>query len=214
MDLNIDESYYRLNEVLQIMETMSGKAPRRVWIWRKIHLQGLLNYWFWAVASCRTNRMAATELAQRISDLSQTLDVTYDQDLNSRGISAAVATYGHMRVCLRFCSSLADNAFQSSVTEEAAEALVKYRVDNGAWAKNLIDARNKITAHGDDARKMVTSLGSWGTSGDASFTLIDLWTLGPAGASIHLRPDEEIVAMYKYIKGLVPLLEDCWGISS
>lgn len=201
--VKIKKEYYKLQPVSNLYKEIQGKKPHRVWLYRSAYLSHLLNYWRFAVA---TVILFQEKLNESISETFK------NDDLNNKTISASINSYNLMRICLRACKILCNNAIYSTVSDKSADELQIFRKKNSKLGQRIVSIRNRMGAHPENLENVYIGDVQWGSRGRVSFYSANLNEMKINIKRIDLNPSKDLMELGGYICKLIIHLRKCWGL--
>ncbi len=200
----IEKDNYELDSVINLYKKVHNKkSPNWVWGYRQAYLSHLLNYWRFTIA---TIRIFQEELEKSEKERFR------DDDLNNKVHATSINSYNLMRICLKACEILSNNAAYSTVSDEFSKKLQKFRRENKKLGYCIVERRNKLGAHPDSCNCMVEGTMRWGSDGKVTFSTLNLRSMRTNKREIDIDPTKDLIRLKKYINNLMGYLSACWGI--
>ena len=183
---------------------VSTVANKRLWAKRTALLENLNTYYWYAVSCVEKVEKADQAIIDAIGT-GEFATETLENDLHS----SAIAFYGFARVVIESARILKEDGVLNATKEEVSKGLIDLGREYGSWARNVIKARNDITAHPHQIRQFIIGIpSSWG-SGNVSFRAFDLEELSFQDV-FDLAPGTDLGKLKEYLEQLVSLLEEAW----
>ncbi|MDO8566128.1 MAG: hypothetical protein Q7S04_03025 [Candidatus Moranbacteria bacterium] len=129
---------FELSEVKELIELVRLKVDDGFWMVQYLRLQSVYIYFQYAVVQTRIQEENLKLMENGEHKNFPAHEAYAESDL--RIYSSALSTYAYMRTCLHITYELAE-----AIPND--EELKKYREENKAWGKDLIDKRDKLQAH-------------------------------------------------------------------
>lgn len=123
--------------------------------------------------------------------------------------SSAINAYSHLRTCLHFARGLVEDIPKDATGLATLEA---YWESHAAWARDLIERRNRIAAHPAQRDALVWKPNMWCDDGRVGFTVRNVDDPSQ-GRKIILHPRSDLERLRSYLSGLPPLMSITFGLA-
>lgn len=204
----IDESYYRLEGVLNLLArcSLDGLLPRRTWLRRLAYLENLNNYYRFAVSAVRLfQESSSISLDKLVSPKRENFS-----DFDDKSHSSALAFYSHARICIESSGILSQDVIFSSENEETIILFQAHRDKYRKLMGEIVNKRNLVAAHPHDSHKMIVGPNGWGTDGKVRFGVVDLERAINLKDDCVLDPCQDLDLLKEYLEKTISYLKQAW----
>jgi hypothetical protein len=197
---------YKLAPLVDIIErarpSAYSNADATARFWR---LNALFVYFQYSVAAVRLEEASIKAMAGGQDRNFATHD-DYE-DCLLKLYSSAINAYSNLRTCLHFARAIADDIPKNA---PGFAQLAAYRTSHDAWAKDVIERRNRIAAHPEKRDVLVWKPNGWSDDGRVFFVPRNIDNPDQS-QKIVLHPRDDLEQLRSYISGLAPLLNLALG---
>jgi len=174
---------------------------------RSLRLNALFVYFQYSVAAVRLQE-ASIKAMEGGQDKNFSTHDEYE-DCLLKLYSSAINAYSNLRTCLHFTRGLVEDIPKDATGLTKLEA---YRESHAAWARDLIDRRDRIAAHPSQRDALVWKPNMWCDDGRVGFAVRNVDDPSQ-GRKIILHPRNDLERLRSYLSGLAPLMSVTFGLA-
>ncbi len=197
---------YKLENLIAVINKLRHLVDeKKTWLVGYLRLQALFVYFQYAVASVRIQEENIRKMEGGQHKNFET-HIEYE-DCLLKIYSSAITTYSNLRTCLGFTQAI----INSISDKEQDKDFRKFRDNNKAWVKEVVDKRDRIAAHPEEEDRIVWKPNAWSDNGQVRFRVINPEN-PESSRQITLEPRNDLEKLRKYLLELTSYLERLWSL--
>lgn len=199
---------YKLEKIVDLIDKVrpSTNDEKNDRLADYLRLSALFVYFQYAVASVR---MQEGNIKNMVGGQHRNF-TTHEEyaDCLLKLYSSAITAYSNIRTSLNFSYAIIKDVPESLQDKD----FKTFRNQNRLWVKNVVDKRDRVTAHPEEKDKIVWKPNMWSDNGQVRFRAINP-KCPESSCQIILEPRSDLEKLRLYLLELAHHLERLWNLT-